>query len=354
MKEISENNLKPKVIELFAGMISPNNVLADFYSENDMTKKLSDKIKVICKDEVPINDFGEWDSRNGILSLKPEVIEGISMQTKTKEETKVILLQQLLHVVSDRDNESGLNKYRLFKKDEKRRNGKAIDNGMSMGLAEKILGVKTNGYATEKGVYNVFSTLYGEEAFLSDYITGGDTVQENIQENYGDTILKFFNLVVYNLDTIRSYEDKIRMCGKSADKKSNIEKYKAAKEECEGILDATLEKMIKRALRLTPDINGKYDLLCKLKQSNYKNEIAGLNIQASIDETLAKISSKLIEEGQINPFESNLLIATDEIGLTDIKKQASNVRKLLIEQSIEKSKGPIESRSYRKDEEKSK
>ena len=337
MKETNANNLKPRVIELFNGMISGNNVFEGFYSEDDMTDKLSNKIKVICTDEVPFNDFGEWNGRYGILSLKPEVIEGISVHTKTKEETKVILLQQLLHVVSDRDSESGLDKYRLFK-DEKRKNGKSIDNGMSMELAERILGVKTNGYSKEKGVYNIFSTLYGEETFISDYITGGDTIQEHIKDNYGDTILKFFNLVIYNLDVLRIYEYKINMCCKTADKKYIVEEYKAAKDKYEGILDATLEKMIKRKLRLTPDINGKYDLLCKLKQSNYKNEIAGLNIQNAIDEILAKITEELIDEEQLTNIESKVMVATNEIGLTDIKKQAANIKQLLISQSIEKNR----------------
>ena len=335
MKDVNENNLISRIIGIFNNAISGNNILEEYYNQNEMTDKLSNSINRVCKDEVPFNDFGQWDSKEGILSFKTEIIEEISNTDNITKETKTIVLQQLFSVIADRIGEIGLDKYHLFLKDENRRNGKALNNGITMDLSEKTLGVKTNGFEKEKGIYKIFSSMYGEARFVHDYITGENSVQEYIKNEYGEANLKFFNLVVYNLDALKDLENKIKVYSRTDTKKTKIEEYKASKEKYEGILDATLEKMIRRKLRLTLDNNERYNLLCKIKRSNYKNQIAGLNIQEEIDNTINKISKKLMQEREITPIDASIMNATSEVNTSRIKEQAKKIRLVLLNRSIQ-------------------
>lgn len=331
------DSIKDKMINILRNEISKDSVFAGQMTNVELCDKVYSKIKNITIDKDFRNIYGSWNSKSGTLSLKPEVINNISSTISTSKEIKVILLQQLMTVAGDRNGEYGLNKYHFFD-DKNRVNGKALNDGITMSLAEDIMDVKTNGFKNEKGIYKILESMYGKERYFKDFLTGSSEVENYIKEQRGDNYLKLYKTVVYTLDMLKDTNDKILLLSKLEDRKQEFKNTVSTRDKYQNYIDAALKKLIGRELRLQTDVNYKYVFLTDIKAAGYKNEIGSketgyINIQNEINNILENITKVLVNNEEIDSVEGKILTSTNEVSINGIKKQALNIRNGLDKQN---------------------
>lgn len=301
---------KEELIEYFIEQLGDNKILGKYITIEQIKEKLNRLIKDVTYNSEQGNISASWNNSDGIVNFDTRKIP-------TSEE-KTNIIHELLHVLSTsrkvqtlKDNREyishkvGLNYYDCIEQGDISDNfwvqNRAINEGITDFLADKITDYRHKGFEDEKNIYKVLSTIIGEDTILQKYFSDIEhwetktfdsalnIFEADLIQDYGLEFGKELNNGVKKVltlaDTLNDLNSKDQIYGLNENGKRI---QKEAKEEIYDTIYAMIEQIIDRE----PDILKKVELINKISETSLVQRVG--------DDLLYNILDDIINDDNIN------------------------------------------------------
>lgn len=267
---------KEELIEYFIEQLGDNEILGKYITIEQIREKLNRLIKRVTYRDEPGNVAASWS----------DFFREVNFDTSKIFSNNVneMIVHELLHVLSTDEIEVNDDSYYFFKKvglqlryarpGASRESYRAINEGMTDTIAERITKQHNSGYTEEKQIYGVLSNIIGEENMLRIYFSSGDEFSSPNVETFRRKQTNIFKddlIGKYGFDFGIELNDGVRKVLSLADELNAMDSNRTIygthengprlKSKVKEELDDTLYAMAEQIIDREPDINKKIDLL---------------------------------------------------------------------------------------------
>lgn len=306
---------KEELIEYFIEQLGDNEILGQVMTIEQIRDKLNRTIKSVTYNPEKGSCYAAWES-----SIYGDNTLNFDINKIPAGQEAEVIVHEMLHVLSTsliisvknyKSEKIGLHlvaKYNPVGETYFDFN-RAINEGMTDYLAEKITGQKNAGYSIEKSVYKILSIIIGEKAMLSKYFEeidskDGDhpiTLEKTAKNIFKDDIIKQYGAKVGtelhdDIKKVLSLADQLNILASQNDlyglNQNGMTLYHTTKKE----LYDTLSLLLQNVISCEQDLQK----LIKI-QSIIKEECSSMSNQEQILESvLDKIYDFYIKNGKIS------------------------------------------------------
>ena len=297
---------KQELIEYFISLLGDNSILGSVISINEIREKLESLIEGVTYDE----EKSERAANNCFNGITGKSIINFDLDKIHVELENEVIVHELLHVLSEGttsyEREDGKTIYEM-RMGLQRSTGiigdnyieynRAINEGMTDYLAERITGVKNPGYQVEKNTYKLLRAIIREEDLLRIYLRSAPNTNINIAlkkaaiarygkdigEEIGDDIIKILALSdnMLNID--------IQMMTTEKDE-TKLDLYKKMFEETQ----KTFMNIFNKVIDNEPDIVKKLRIMKQCMSTSLRKPVAENALNALIDSNKYTINEKIV------------------------------------------------------------
>lgn len=280
---------KEELIEYFIEQLGDNEILGQVMTIEQIRQKLNSLIRQVTYNPEMANFCASWNVSKQTINF--------DLQRMPFGEEDVNIVHELIHVLSsseiaDRNpnfsayiySKVGLHYYYSMKKGHERRvfseDNRAINEGITDFLADKITGKIHKGYQEEKDIYRVLSIVTGEGVILKKYfadIAESFSIKE-IEHNVAD-IFKEDLIQKYGLQVGIKLNDDVKKVLSLADQLNGIntkdsvyginENGNNIRRKIQNEISNTLVDIIERVIDNEPDFTKKFALISKLQDVSF-------------------------------------------------------------------------------------